>query len=122
MNNNEEFDLIEIIVTWICYSVVLVCSFLISESIHIVLGVGNTLFGTFSIIVVTQFLTIMYRIIFEKREITLENILKMNNEAGLDLIKFLLICLIFFGVFKLPITILNCIAIICLFTIILMFI
>lgn len=120
--NNEEFDLIEIIVTWICYSVTLICSFLISELIHIVLGVEDTLFGAFSIIVVTQFLTIVYRIIFEKREITLENILKMNNEAGLDLIKFLLICLIFFGVFKLPITLINCISVICLFTIILMFI
>lgn len=122
MNNNEEFDLIEIIVTWICYSVALICSFLISELIHIILGVEDTLFGTFSIIIVTQFLTIMYRIIFEKREITLENILKMNNEAGLDLIKFLLICLIFFGIFKLPITLINCISVICLFTIILMFI
>lgn len=122
MNNNEEFDLIEIIVTWICYSVALICSFLISELIHIVLGVEDTLFGTFSITVVTQFLTIMYRIIFEKREITLENILKMYNEAGLDLIKFLLICLIFFGVFKLPVTLINCISVICLFTIILMFI
>lgn len=122
MNNNEEFNLIEIIVTWICYSVALICSFLISELIHIVLGIEDTLFGVFSIIIVTQFLTIVYRIIFEKREITLENILKMYNEAGLDLIKFLLICLIFFGVFKLPVTLINCISVICLFTIILMFI
>ena len=122
MNNNEEFDLIEIIVTWICYSVVLVCSFLISELIHITIGVEDTFLGTFSIVVSTQILIIIYRIIFEKREITLENILKMNNEAGLDLIKFLLICLIFFGVFKLPITLTNCISVICLFTIILMFI
>ena len=56
--DNEEFDLKEIIVTWICYSVVLICSFLIYEIIHKTIGVEDKFFCTFSIVVYTQILII----------------------------------------------------------------
>lgn len=119
---NENYDLKEVIVTWICYSVVLICSFLISELIHMAIGISNTIIGALSIVLVTQILVLIYRIVFENEEATIENMAQMYAEIGKDLLKFLFICFLFFGIFKMHINLYNCILVAVIFTVVLMFI
>ena len=113
----EDVDLKKIITTWICYGIALSCSLFISMAIHRILGVS-----AFSTVVTTELLTLLYRILFESEEKSIDNILAMYSETNRDVFRYLLILLVMFALLKFDINMFNLILSVLIFIISLIFI
>lgn len=118
----EDVDLKKIITTWICYGIALSCSLFISMAIHRILGVPNNFISAFSTVVTTELLTLLYRILFESEEKSIDNILAMYSETNRDVFRYLLILLVMFALLKFDINMFNLILSVLIFIISLIFI